>query len=238
MSCAENNISELPSLRELYKIPLHEWQKEQLAVVLKHFYEEMYCQIPNSIRKIVTFEQVVHGAYKKLKYDRLVPRIYCATFLDAYDARPLNEITSDYVLSIVAVMGDVLGMAFQMLGIVETEARSAARELLRDMKQDIFRGFIPVLQEIKESSSVAQIAQLVWTLFARINDILGLNAILRSLRNAMSWGEWIISGSVITAQLSAWFMTDGAAFIEEVKLDVIGLAALMKDTTIAVETCG
>lgn len=210
---------------------LHNMSEEKLAATLKPYYDDFYRQLSESQKKNITFEQVVRGAYKRL-------RSVSATPLERFDIAPMNTAgQSACILAIGTVVGDAFGMVFQLLGIQASTITATTRALLETLGQDTLRGLMATIHDIANASSALDKAKQIWGLIGQVKNAIGLSGIVNALKGTMSWYQWVITGVTVVAQLTIWFTTDGAAFVAEVALEGVAIAQTVEDSIKSVNAC-
>ena len=53
----------------------------------------------------------------------------------------------------------------------------------------------------------------------------------------MTWWDWTKTGLIAVAQITAWFATDGVAFIAEAAMTIMNAEQLIEDAVKAVKAC-
>lgn len=203
---------------------------DQLAAALKPTFDEFYQQLSPSQQAKITFDQVVHGAFQVLHRERQAAYLTPVPIVEKAGV-------SDCVMAVGMVIADAFGIIFQLLGINEAETRAATRALLEELGQETINGILATIHDFNASSSVLEKARLIWKIISEVKNAVGLSGIIKALKDALSWWDWVITGATIVAQLVAWFATDGAALIAEIALEAVYIAQFTEDVVHAVSTC-
>lgn len=133
------------------------------------------------------------------------------------------------VIAIGTVVADVFGLIFQLLGVRQCIIRSATRSLLEELGEDVLRGLRAKIHDIANASSMFDKAKEIWGLVSQIKNAIGLSGILKALKNNFEWYDWILTGTTVVVQLTAWFATDGCAVIAEIALEGVAVGQLVED---------
>ncbi|KVU30239.1 hypothetical protein WL35_06780 [Burkholderia ubonensis] len=206
--------------------------KEELAEVLAPHFQEIHDQLSKQQKPQINFDQVVHSAYKRLNYYGKAP------FQFREEKSQQKAGLSPCAIAIGTVVGDAFGIVFQFLGINEKETRAATRALLAELGEDTLRGLSAKIHDIANATSIVDKAKEIWGLISEVKNAVGFKGIVKALKDSMHWYDWVITGVTAVAQLTAWFATDGVAFIAELALEGAYVAQLVEDAVNAVDTCG
>ena len=68
-------------------------------------------------------------------------------------------------------------------------------------------------------------------------SVLGIGTIIKGYFTDLSWWDYVKFSVIATAQLTAWFATDGAAFIAEVALVIMNAEQLIESAADWVANC-
>jgi len=220
----------MPATTEVTR--LSQLSKDELAKALQPHYDEFVSQLSDFQKSNISFDQVAHEAYRRLQNAGVAK-------IDISEIEPLNKAgVPPCVLAIGTVVADAFGVFFQLLGINESETRAATRAILEELGQDTIRGLLATVHDIKNADSIVEKAKLIWSLISQVKNAIGLSGIIKALKDSMHWYDWVITGVTAVAQLTAWFATDGLAFIAEVALEGAAIAQMVEDSVNAVNVCG
>jgi len=122
-----------------------------------------------------------------------------------------------FVLSLLG-----LKVFMQSKGIVNTLARS--------IDPTRIRAFSQLIKDFKSAPDGLSKAKSLFQIMSGFSKVGGFNAVLEALRETMSAWQWVFTGVVAVAQVTAWFATGGTAFVAKAALSImsafeLGLAA-------------
>lgn len=138
----------------------------------------------------------------------------------------------------ITVAIDCFTVLFQFLGVTGKVCGEAATEVIDELTQTQMDGLTKLFQAISDAEGVTNTATAVFNLISGIYKLTGIRQILGAIEDNMAWYNWVIMGTVITAQAVALFATDGASFIAELVLMGAFLTQLGIDATAMAEACG
>ncbi|MCQ0034606.1 hypothetical protein [Burkholderia glumae] len=213
------------------KLLIH-FTKEELAEALRPHFEEFHNQLSEHQKRQINFDQVVHSSYKRLNFYGKAP------FHFREEKFQQQAGLSPCTMAIATVVADAFGIVFQFLGINEKETRAATRALLAELGEDTLRGLRAKIHDIANATTIFQKAKEIWGLVSEVKNVVGFSGIVKALKDSMHWYDWVITGATAVAQLTAWFATDGVAFVAELALEGVYVAQLVEDAVNAVNCCG
>ncbi|CAB4033609.1 Hypothetical predicted protein, partial [Paramuricea clavata] len=85
--------------------------------------------------------------------------------------------------------------------------------------------------------AIVFIVDVVFFALGLIYNAGGFRAVFKAIKDEMSWWDWIKTGVIAVAQITAWFATDGAAFIAEAALSIMSAESLIEACIKAAQVC-
>ena len=132
---------------------------------------------------------------------------------------------------------DVVSFVLGSIGLYVSNTERITRALLREHGADTLRGLARAIRDFSEADGAMKKAKALFTLFGNIYKAFGLRAVFKVINEEMTTWEWIKTGIIVVAQITAWFATDGVAFIAEVALTIMSAVQLIEDADKAVKVC-
>ena len=136
---------------------------------------------------------------------------------------------------IVAV--DVVFFVLGLVGLHVSNSERITRAILRELGPDTLRGLARAIRAFSEANGAKNKAKALFTLLGQIYKAGGFRAAFKVIKDEMTTWEWIKTGVIAVAQITAWFATDGVAFIAEVALNIMSAEQLIEDAAKAVKAC-
>ena len=131
--------------------------------------------------------------------------------------------------AIAVFISDVVFLVLGLVGLHVSNQERITRALLRELGEDTLRGFLRAIRNFNTASGAYEKAKALFAIFGGIYKAGGFRAVFKVLKDEMSWWEWVKTGVIATAQIAAWFASDGAAFIAEVALNIMSAEQLIED---------
>ena len=156
------------------------------------------------------------------------------------DLKPFVQAASTLspcVEAIGVVLVDVVFFVLGLLGLHVSNQERIARALLRELGEDTLRGFLRAIHNFKEAEGAVDKAKALFAIIGGIWNAGGFRAVFKVLKDEMSWWEWVKTGIIAVAQLTAWLATDGAAFVAEAALSIMSAESLIEDAIKADKEC-
>ncbi len=151
---------------------------------------------------------------------------------------PRVEELSPCLIAIGKVVADVVGLYFQAMGVPQKASNAAGRALESRISAAELNGLQTLILEINQATTEYDQVCAMWSLMLGIKNIVQFSAVMKALQDAMEWYDWLIAGTIITAQLLLWFGTGGtAAAVAEAMMLAAAIAQTLVDTKNAVTTC-
>ena len=132
---------------------------------------------------------------------------------------------------------DAVMFAFGLVGLRVSNEERISRAIIRELGGETLRGFAREIQEFSEADSAMNKAKVLYTLMGQIKRASGFNAFFKVIKDDMTWWDWIKTCVIAVAQITAWFATDGIAFIAEAALSIMDAEQLIEDAVKAVKAC-
>lgn len=177
---------------------------------------------------------------KMVSFDKVLAMAK-AEFAETKDTEPIMTATavgsSDCIIAIGVVIVDVVGVFFGLAGMRSSVEERAARALLRELGQDTIRGLEASVHILASDASLLTKAKTMWSIMTEIYNAVGIKGIAKAISKSMKWYDYTITGTVVVAQLSLWFATDGAAAIAELALMGAAIAQTTADAVKATKAC-
>lgn len=135
------------------------------------------------------------------------------------------------------VFFDVVMFVFGLIGLHVSNEERISRAIIRELGGETLRGFAREIQEFSEADSAMNKAKVLYTLMGQIKRASGFNAFFKVIKDDLTWWDWIKTCVIAVAQITAWFATDGIAFIAEAALSIMSAEQLIEDAVKAVKAC-
>ena len=132
---------------------------------------------------------------------------------------------------------DVVFFVLGLVGLHVSNNERITRAILRELGADTLRGLARAIRNFSEADGAYNKAKALFTLFGQIYKAGGFRAAFKVIKDEMTTWEWIKTGVIAVAQITAWFATDGVAFIAEVALNIMSAEQLIEDAAKAVKAC-
>lgn len=156
------------------------------------------------------------------------------------DLKPFVQATSTLspcLEAIGVVLVDVVFFVFGLFGLHVSNQERIARALFRELGVDTLRGFLRAIHNFKEAKGAKDKAKALFSIIGGIWNAGGFRAVFKVLKDEMSWWEWVKTGIIAVAQLTAWFATDGVAFVAEAALSIMSAENLIEAAVKADKVC-
>ncbi|CAB3996123.1 hypothetical protein PACLA_8A071883 [Paramuricea clavata] len=141
------------------------------------------------------------------------------------------------VEAIAVFIVDVVFFALGLVGLHVSNQERMARALLRELGEDTLRGFLRAIHNFNAADGALAKAKALFAILGQIYNAGGFRAVFKVIKDEMSWWEWIKTGVIAVAQITAWFATDGAAFIAEAALSIMSAESLIEAGIKAAQVC-
>ena len=135
------------------------------------------------------------------------------------------------------VVVDVVLFVFGLVGLHVSNQERLARAIVRELGGETLRGFSRAIQAFSDADGAMNKAKALFKLFGQIWKAGGFKAAFKVIKDEMTWWDWTKTGVIAVAQITAWFATDGVAFVAEVALNVMSAEQLIEDAVNAVKAC-
>ncbi len=136
---------------------------------------------------------------------------------------------------IVAV--DVVFFVFGLVGLHTSNQERIARAVIQELGGETLRGLARAIQAFSEADGALNKSRALFTIMGQIWKAGGFSAAFKVIMDEMSWWDWLKTGVIAVAQITAWFATDGVAFIAEAVLTIMSATQLIEDAAKAVKAC-
>ena len=144
------------------------------------------------------------------------------------------------VMACAVVTVDVVMFILGLWGLHVSNQERLTRAILREQGEDTLRGFARAIHNFSTAQGAKAKAEALFSLFGQIYDAGGFQIIysIMVLKDELSWWEWVKTGIIAVAQITAWFASDCNAFVAEVALTIMSAAEqLIEDAIKAVKAC-
>lgn len=139
--------------------------------------------------------------------------------------------------AILWVLVNAVSFALSLMGLHASNKERVARALLRELGQDTLNGFLRAIQNFNEAKSAPSKAKALFAIISGIYNAGGFRAVLKVLKDEMTWWEWTKTAIISVAQLTAWIASDGVAFVGEAALSIMSATSLIEAALKATEAC-
>jgi hypothetical protein len=132
---------------------------------------------------------------------------------------------------------DVTLLAFSIAGLRTANTRRLIDSAIRAVDGTPLQGIRHLIFQYDAALGAWEKAKVAFKIFGGFYNAGGCRAVLRRLRDEMSWWDWIVTALIMAAQLIAFVLSDGIVFVAEVALIILGFANLAEDIYFAVTEC-
>lgn len=126
---------------------------------------------------------------------------------------------------------------FGLVGLHVSNQERIARALLRELGQETLRGFDRAILAIKEADGAMAKAKALFKFLGQVWKAGGFKAAFKAAKSEMSWWDWTKTAITAVAQITAWFASDGAAFIAEAVLNIMSAVQLIEACNKVAKEC-
>jgi len=156
-----------------------------------------------------------------------------------------SEVSVDIELPTPTPCEEAIGMCivsivmfvFGLLGLHVSNQERLSRELLRELGPDTLRGFKAAIHNFSVAQGKKNKALALFKIAGGIYKAGGFKAAFKALEHEMGWWAWTKAAIISCAQFTAWFASDGVAFVAEVVLTIMSAEQLIESADKVVETC-
>lgn len=139
--------------------------------------------------------------------------------------------------AILRVCVEAVSFEMSLVGLHMSNKERVARALLRELGQDTLNGFRRAIQNFNEAEGALRKAKALYTIIDGICNAGGFRAVLKVLKDEMTWWEWTKTAIISVAQLTAWIASDGVAFVAEAALSIMSATSLIEAALKATKAC-
>ena len=139
--------------------------------------------------------------------------------------------------AIASVVFDAVMFALGLVGLHASNEARINRALIRELGPSTLRGLERSIYEFKKAEGSIAKSKALFSLLGEINTAGGFSAVFKEIKKQMSWWDWTKTGILATAQIVAWFATDGIAFIAEASLSIMSAESLIEDSIKVSDKC-
>jgi hypothetical protein len=132
---------------------------------------------------------------------------------------------------------DVTLLGLSLAGLRTANTRRVIDAAIRAVGGTPLQGLEHIVFMYNAASGAWNKAKVAFKILGGFYNVGGFRAVLRALREEMSWWDWMLTGLILAAQIIAWVVSDGIAFVAEVALVILGFANLAEDIYFAVTAC-
>jgi hypothetical protein len=147
----------------------------------------------------------------------------------------LQEMTP-CILGIATCVVDAVLLTLSIAGLhganKEMVARSATASITPYIKQYRMQ-FI----KFKDAKGVWKKAFRLFSIIGAFNKATGFKSIIKEIFSTMSLWDWLKTGILFVAQITAWFATEGVAFVAKLALTLMSAEGFIEDAVKAVICC-
>lgn len=136
-----------------------------------------------------------------------------------------------------AVTVDVIFFAMGLVGLHVSNQERITRAVIQELGGPTLRGFARAIHNFSTADGAYNKAKALFTLMGQIYRAGGFRAAFKVVKQEMTTWEWIKTGVIAVAQITAWFATDGAAFVAEAALSIMSAEQLIEDAVKAGKAC-
>ncbi|CAL2095090.1 hypothetical protein [Tenacibaculum sp. 190524A02b] len=168
----------------------------------------------------------VHPTLKEIKH---------VTVKDQENFDTLSLTACEEAIAIVVV--DVIMFVFGLVGLHISNQERLTRSLIRKLGPSTLRGFSRAVHNFSVAKGAMAKSKALFALMGGIWKAGGFKAAFKIAKDEMTWWEWVKTGTIAVVQITAWFATDGIAFIAEAALVIMSAEQLIEDAIKAGKVC-
>ena len=135
------------------------------------------------------------------------------------------------------VVFDIVMFVFGLVGLHVSNQERLNRALIREIGPTTLRGFARSIHNFSAAEGKMAKAKALFSIMGEIWNAGGFRAAFKVVKDEMSWWEWAKTGIIATVQITAWFATDGIAFIAEAALSIMSAEQLIEDSIKVGKVC-
>lgn len=135
------------------------------------------------------------------------------------------------------VIFDVVMFVFGLVGLRVSNQEKLNRAIIRELGPSTLRGFAREIHNFSVAEGKMAKAKALFSLMGGIWKAGGFKAAFKVIKDEMSWWEWLKTGIIAIAQITAWFATGGTAFIAEAALSIMSAEQLIEDSVKVGKVC-
>jgi hypothetical protein len=159
--------------------------------------------------------------------------------LSQFEDNELLDLSFLYTPCNLAIAGALVNSGFFVLSLVGLRA-SATDKLTRLFLEELgpsINGFARLLENFKTAEGTYEKAKAFFKIAGGLYKASGFKVLIKAWAEQAEWYDWVVTGALAIAQLTAWLATDGIAFIAEVALSLGSAGAMVVSIANAVNTC-
>jgi len=131
--------------------------------------------------------------------------------------------------AIIQFTVDAVLFALSLVGLKISNEERLTRALIRELGPETLSGIGRLIHEFNEADSAYKKSKVLFEILKILYDDKVFSDVKDILVDEMSTWDWIKTGIIAMAQLVAWFLSDGAAFIAECVLVIMSATDLIED---------
>jgi len=135
------------------------------------------------------------------------------------------------------VVLDTIMFAFGLVGLHISNQERLEAALIRELGPTVLKGFASSIRNFSDAEGSMAKSKALFSLMGEIWKAGGFKAAFKIIKKEMSWWEWAKTGIIAIAQITAWFATDGIAFIAEAALSIMSAEQLIEGSLKVAKSC-
>jgi hypothetical protein len=132
---------------------------------------------------------------------------------------------------------DCFFFALGLMGIRVSNNERITRVLLRELGQNTINGLRATVVNFSNATNVFTRAKYLFSIISGTLNLTMLKSVLSQVADQMSTWDWLKASVIATAQLTAWFASDGVAFVAEAVIVLASAVTLIQSANNAVKVC-
>lgn len=142
-----------------------------------------------------------------------------------------EEMTSEAqcITKILIFCVQVVFFALGLAGLkIFGQPKGIAKAVGKQLSDKSIHGLKQLVDKFNEAESALGKARALFGILDGFRNIGGVTAVVHEIANHMSFWDWVTTGVVAVAQITAWMATGGLAFIAKAALSVMSAVELIK----------
>ena len=139
--------------------------------------------------------------------------------------------------AIAVFLVDVVLFVLNLAGLRLPNGGPFAKAIILQLGEQRIRGFLKAITKFNLASNANEKAKAIFELVVAMYYADIFRAVFTVIKDKMSWLDWLTTGVIAVAQITAWILSGGAALIIKAALSIMSATQLLKDGIKAAKVC-